>query len=392
MVRAHSVTRPSVLLTVWRALGAAVLVGAWLHDGSGSRELIVVLTLCLFSLMHWRLPGLPVASVLVDQAVCAIAVALWPGAAFGMAIPVLDAASRRVVWPIIPALVILTALDAWTLPVAVSLVVAVTAGLSIHHWTAAVDAALTESDAERGRRYQLETMRDHLVSAGIQSARVAEATERTRIARELHDHAGHELTAAQLALRAFATLAEQGDPESRDLLVETERRLSDAMRVLRATTRGLAGGSVCGIEGLESICRRFADGAVALTVRGNTERIPSHVWGVLEPCLKEALSNASHHGAGGHITVALDVGPQIVRLSVANGSEGSGPRTRSDLSPAENESEAGIGLRSLRYRARAIGGSVSVDRGAGGHLVCVLPLEEPPDVYGDEETCEGTHC
>lgn len=391
MVRTRSVVRPSALLTAWRALGAAVLMGAWLHDGSGSRELIAVLTLCFLSVTHWRFPRLPVASVLVDQAVCAIAVAFWPGSALGMATPILDAAARGVVWPVIPALAILTALDAWNLPVAVSLLVAGAAGLSIHHWTATVASAVAESDAERSRRYELETMSDHLVSAGIQSARLAEVTERPRIARELHDHAGHELTAAQLALRAFATLAEQGDQNSRDLLTETERRLSDAMGVLRATTRGLAGGSVCGIDALENVCRRFAGGGVDLTVRGNTERIPYHVWSVLEPCLKEALSNASHHGTGGSIAVALDVGPRIARLSVASGSEEPGPRARSEPSPGSTGPEAGIGLRSLRYRARAIGGSVSFEGGSGCRLVCVLPLEEPPDVCRKEETREGPH-
>jgi signal transduction histidine kinase len=106
---------------------------------------------------------------------------------------------------------------------------------------------------------------------------------------------------------------------------------------------------------------------VGFEAHGNTNRIPVHAWSVLEPCLKEALTNGARHLGSDGIDVSLDVGPSIVRLSVHNGGRAV-PRVGGG---------GGIGLRNLRQRAQAVGGSVNVDTAAGFRLVCVLPLDEP---------------
>jgi signal transduction histidine kinase len=105
---------------------------------------------------------------------------------------------------------------------------------------------------------------------------------------------------------------------------------------------------------------------------------------VLEPCLKEGLTNAARHGAPGKVSVTLDIGPRIVRLCVHNeagGSAGLGVGAGA-AGPAEHgEARAevqGLGLRNLRQRARAVGGSLTTDTSNGFRLICVLPLSEPP--------------
>ena len=99
--------------------------------------------------------------------------------------------------------------------------------------------------------------------------------------------------------------------------------------------------------------------------------------------------------------MTLDVGPRIVRLCVHNaagrggrGRDGvagrhggqaragaAGPRrggTASDAARRPTESQ-GLGLRSLRQRARAVGGSLTTDTTNGFRLICVLPLSTPSD-------------
>jgi signal transduction histidine kinase len=191
---------------------------------------------------------------------------------------------------------------------------------------------------------------------------MAETAERARIARDLHDHAGHEITAAMLALEAYRGLRDQGDPEADDLLEEARRRVADGMEILRRTARGIAPEVTVGVGSLEEICRRFTASPVVFASHGDTGAVPVHAWGVLEPCLKEALTNASRHEAPGKIDVSLDVGPHIVRLSVHNSVRVGGSRGR------------GMGLRSLAQRAEAVGGSVATDTRDGFRLVCVLPL------------------
>jgi signal transduction histidine kinase len=94
--------------------------------------------------------------------------------------------------------------------------------------------------------------------------------------------------------------------------------------------------------------------------------VPVHAWGVLEPCLKEALTNAARHVSARSVDVSLDVGPRIVRLCVHNPTRGA----------AATANGRGLGLHNLAQRARAVGGSISIDAREGFRLICVLPLGE----------------
>jgi signal transduction histidine kinase len=156
------------------------------------------------------------------------------------------------------------------------------------------------------------------------------------------------------------------------MLDQARRRVAEGLELLRTTVRGLAPVEVEGLGALEDICKRFTICRVGLDVHGNSDRIPIHIWSVLEPCLKEALTNGARHVGAERIDVSLDVGPSIVRLSVLNGNPGLGRIDR------DVPGGSGLGLRNLRQRARAVGGSVSVDDLDGFRLVCVLPLEDPP--------------
>jgi two-component system sensor histidine kinase DesK len=170
------------------------------------------------------------------------------------------------------------------------------------------------------------------------------------------------LVGASLALQAFDQLWREGDAQAGELLQQARDRITHGMSVLRSTVGGLSPRRETGIGALEEICRSLSEASPQLMVSGDTDLVPPHAWAVLEPCLKEALTNATRHGAQGTVSVSLDVGPRIVRLSVHN----EGRATPSD--------GQGLGLRSLRQRARAVGGSVTTDTTDGFRLICVLPL------------------
>jgi len=102
---------------------------------------------------------------------------------------------------------------------------------------------------------------------------------------------------------------------------------------------------------------------VKFNVYGDTMTVPIYVWTMLESCLNESLTNAARHSSAKQVNVDLDVTPHIVRLCIENDcvSQGGG--------------KLGNGLRNLRHRAAAIGGSLSVDSGEVFRVVCVIPLK-----------------
>jgi signal transduction histidine kinase len=294
------------------------------------------------------------------------ALALWPGGAYAFALPIFDACLAARPALALPALVALELLRAWSIPSAAAAIASALAGCAFHLWAFQLQRARNEADRDRRERYELESLKGELLAANVRVARMAELAERARIARDLHDHAGHEITAAQLALQAFQRLWEEGDLQAAEVLAQAQRRVADGMDLLRSTVHGMSPDGASGVGALEEICRRFTACQVAFSVHGNTDVIPVHAWGVLEPCLKEALTNASRHVSAGRVDVSLDVGPHIVRLCVHN-------PTR--LAATDGR---GLGLHNLAQRARAVGGSIATDTRDGFRLICVLPLDDDP--------------
>jgi two-component system, NarL family, sensor histidine kinase DesK len=364
---------------VWRLLGEVLLCILWIQGPDTPFGIALILFLCILSLARWRF-SLPAWTALIDQAACAAIIPFWSSAVFGLALPMFDAAAAGP-WFALPVIVVLTVLNLWTLPLAALLCLAAAGGLTVLLWSRGVARLRQEADADRREKYELARLKDDLLVAGAQTARMAELAERARIARDLHDHLGHELTAADLALQAFDQLWKDGDPQAADLLAQAQRRMADGMRVLRATVSGIAPRREMGVGGLEEICRTLSESPPRLVVHGNADLVPPHAWSVLEPCLKEGLTNAVRHGAPGRVSVTLDVGPRIVRLCVHNeAGAGVTPAGRGAESAAYRgaaASEPGLGLRSLRQRARAVGGSLTTDATNGFRLICVLPLWPP---------------
>ena len=354
---------PGIMALLWRIACLLMLCVFWIVRQGDELGLILVLLLTISALARWRFP-MPAWSTLADQAACAAVAVFRPDAAFALALPVFDSCLFFRPAYALPGLVILALLRAWSLPVAIVMGVGALAGYSVYLWNHQLQATQKEADQDRRERYDLESLKSELLSANVRIARMAELTERARIARDLHDHAGHEITAAQLALDACRRLWNNGDPQAVELLDQAGKRVANGMELLRSTVRGMSPRSTVGVSTLEEICDGFTACEVAFSVRGDTAPVPIHAWGVLESCLKEALTNAARHEAPGRIKASLDVGPHIVRLSVYNPSRGHTGDGR------------GIGLRNLSERAKAVGGSITIDAREGFMLICVLPLGE----------------
>lgn len=236
------------------------------------------------------------------------------------------------------------------------------AGWIVFCWSKQIHQYRLEADQERRDRYELEILKGELLMANVQTAQLAELRERHRISQKLHDEVGHELTAALLAFQAFETLWRENDPQAEDMFAQAQMRLSRSALELRETVHNMQPVQAIGIRSLEEICRNFKALPVQLQIYGDTSRIAAHLWVILNSCLKEALTNAVRHSKAKHVEVSLDVNEHIVRLSVQNDGV------------LDSSSLPGTGLRNLRQRAQAAGGSISTNTSSGFQLVCVLPM------------------
>jgi len=356
-----TLTEPMRYVNGWRLLNGCFLIYLWAVGQYEASVFVLILLLLLFASLRWRFDW-PARAVLLDVLVCCL---YMPHAAigyYGLALPIFELALRGR-WPY--ALAIFISLFAapfdsgWLLWY---FVLALFLGLFCHASLRIEQRFKQEADEQRRARYELERIRTDLLEANQSVSQQAELMERYRIARQLHDHLGHDLTGAALALEAYEYVQEP--EEARKLLEEVKRRLALSTRSLRETVHNATPTALIGVENLEYAARNFRQADVRYRQSGNLLDVPAHHWGLLEACLKEALTNVARHSNATEVSVKVQASESIVRLFVH------------DNGTAPPQGQAGSGLRSLQMRARALGGSLSVSAENGYLLVCVLPLRE----------------
>jgi PAS domain S-box-containing protein len=213
------------------------------------------------------------------------------------------------------------------------------------------------------------------------SAQVLQAREdeKTRIARELHDELGQQLTALKMDLAWARERLPGGEAglagklarmnETLDATVTAVRRISADLRPLMLDDLGLADAAEWLVEdfGQRSAiaCELSLRNAEAVTA------LPSNTATALYRMLQESLTNVARHSQAKHVTVALGIEGGEVVLSVVDDGRG--------ITDADRTKTRSFGLRGLRERAHYLGGTALVEpAGTGGTRVSVrVPAAEP---------------
>jgi signal transduction histidine kinase len=217
---------------------------------------------------------------------------------------------------------------------------------------------------ERARRTEQEAERDR---------RLAAAEERTRIARELHDSAGHAINVILVQAGAARLLQEQ-DPKRAKAALETIEQVAretigeidQLVRVLRDDSSP-AGAiePLPGLSALDALIARQGAAGLATTVscHGRPRTLPAAVDRTAYRILQEALTNAARHGAG-TAEVELGFGPTSLEIAVSNPA-------------ADGEQPAiGHGIVGMQERAALVGGTLDAGAHEGRFLVSAsLPYE-----------------
>ncbi len=364
MQRKLEIWTPENSIIVARTIGVFLLLNLWIRGNGNEVGVVLLLFLMIMALIRWRF-NIPNWMILIDQAACMIAIPLWKEASFGLNMPLFEAMIIGKAWMFLPSLIYITILNILSFPLIITFILASFIGKVLTGWSIDTSKYRKDLDKQRYDRYQLEAIKGELLVANSQVARIAELRERNRIAQELHDNVGHELTAALLALQAFEQLWKEADPLAGDMFQQSKERLSNSAVQLRETVHNMKPLEVMGMNRLKDICNGYRNLKVEFTIFGDSSTVPVHLWSILEPCLKEALTNVSRHSQATKAVVTMDINPHIVRLSVVDNGAGS-----------KNDS-VGIGIRNLRQRAQAVGGNISTDStDKGFHLICVLPMKK----------------
>lgn len=210
-----------------------------------------------------------------------------------------------------------------------------------------------------------------------QSAQLAAAEERNRIARELHDTLAQSLAAIALQLESADALADQGDVARvgatiRRTLGLTRGALDDARRsVLDLRAAPLDGrGLLSAIRALEGELRDREHPSFTLSVRGSGlgYGLPAAMELGLHRIAREALTNAARHARATKVSVRVERRDDRVRMRVADDGVGF------DLAQVPSDR---FGLLGMSERAKLLGGELRVSTGPSGTTILVdVPLRD----------------
>jgi signal transduction histidine kinase len=247
-----------------------------------------------------------------------------------------------------------------------------TAGMSAGTWGLGLLRRASVLDAARAaelRRLEL--------AEREREARMAVTTERTRIAREMHDVVAHTLSvviaqadggryaAAQdpaAAERALATIAEMGRGALADI-----RRILGVLRDESATTPALVPQPVD--DDLDRLVQSMRDVGLEISIVrvGEARPLPAGAGLMLYRIAQEALTNVLKH-AGPAAVVILHLRWTTDRVVLMVDDDGRGAAATSD--------GKGQGLVGMRERAGVLGGTVEAGprRGGGFRVRVDLPV------------------
>lgn len=198
--------------------------------------------------------------------------------------------------------------------------------------------------------------------------RLAQAAERERIARDLHDLLGHTLSLVVLKSQLAGRLLARGDQRAAAEIAEVERIARQALQEVRTAIAGWHGAGLpeeianaalaCGAAGVRFEGPDAANAALA--------ELPPLAAGAMAMALREAVTNVLRHAGATACRVRLTATPELWRLEVED--DGSG-------FAAPGRTAAGQGMANIRDRIERLGGDAQWLAAPGGGTL--LRLEIP---------------
>ncbi len=182
----------------------------------------------------------------------------------------------------------------------------------------------------------------------------ARDAERLRLSRELHDVAGHALTALKLNLGALARDARQPDPERVQLCAGLA---DDLLQNLRGVVRQMREHEGIDLRvAIERLAAPFPQPQVQLDIDSQARLSDINGAEALLRAVQEGLTNAARHAGASTLWLTLKREGNQVCLTMHDDGRGAG------------RMKIGNGLRGMRERLEEMGGSLVIDQGPAGGL------------------------
>ena len=188
---------------------------------------------------------------------------------------------------------------------------------------------------------------------------LAKVAERERIARDMHDLLGHTLSLITLKAELARKLVDRDPQRAKQEMLDVEHTSRAALADVREAITGYRG------QGLDAELMRARKTLETAGIAVNCDCVelpltPAQET-VLALALREAVTNVVRHAQAQQCSLRLQRDQDLCTLEIADNGRGA-------------DAPEGNGLRGMRERLEAVGGSLQRQTRAGTRLVIHLPL------------------
>jgi len=218
-------------------------------------------------------------------------------------------------------------------------------------------------DASMEHDMLMEQMNHQLIEK--QNAQIYNATlkERNRIAREIHDNVGHMITRSILQVGAIGVI--NTDEKLKAPIADLKSTLDTAMDSMRKSVHDLYDESVDLRQVLAKL--KPTDSAFAFSLEYDCEDdVPREVKYAFIAIAKEAVNNAVKHSNGDEIRIIVREHPAFYQLEIMDNG------TSADERKLSGETGDGIGIKNIKERVAAIGGTMRIKADDGFMIFVTL--------------------
>lgn len=216
---------------------------------------------------------------------------------------------------------------------------------------------------------ELNESKKELEKAYAVVAEVTALEERQRIAKEIHDTAGHSITTVIMQTEAAKRILDENAQEAKNKIIAANLQAKHALEELRDSVHLLSGNTAEKTlqTALLDIIHESTDGT-GIKIRSEIEDIvvSSAKYRFLCNTLKEGISNGLRHGGATAFWFELKREEGKIRFLLSDNGAG-----------ATDGVTLGFGLTTMRQRATALGGEVTFEsiQDEGFELRLVLPAD-----------------
>jgi PAS domain S-box-containing protein len=245
----------------------------------------------------------------------------------------------------------------------------------------------THFDLTERKRAEAERARRELLGQLV----FAQEDERRRIAREMHDQFGEQLTALTHRISALkAASTTHTDIQTHVSALETlaqrlDRDVDQLVWELRPTALDDLGLRAALDNYVRDWSSRTGIAAELHTSGLLDDRLPPDIETTLFRIAQEALTNVARHSKATRVGIILERRAEHVLLVVEDDGIGFEPESGSrggqtDAPPAGERTRGGFGLRGMRERAALVGASIEIESAAGQGTTILVRMTSSPQV------------